>query len=256
MASAKKNLPKIKTSRDYHNLNDSELGDFAYGIKFTGDPDATSPFDTDASVQALAAAMRTTHSGRQISTSKTATSSDTSERDALLRALDENASYLDVIANRVAKAKGDVEAGKGVITRIGFAVAGKGTGKHAEGVVGTGVGWVHVREAKAKKGEEGHIWEGGPTSSKGVPPPTTQHWYTLEVECIFNNIPSGTVFGYRHASVVPVKHKSKPAVKPAISSATSKSATLPLLTKGNHPVIDFKNTSPYVYGEWRYVVTP
>lgn len=256
MASSKKNLPKIKTSRDYHNLNDSELGDFAYGIKFTGDADATSPFNTDAAVKLLADAMRNTHSGRQIVTSKTATSSETSERAALLQALDENASYLDVISNRVAKAKGDVEAGKAVITRIGYAVAAKATNKHNTGVVGTGVGWVHVREAKARKGAEGHIWEGGAAGSKDVQPTSTQHWYTLEVECIFNNIPSGTVFAYRHASVVPVKHKATPSVKPVSSVVTGKTATLPIVTKGNHPVIDFKNTTPYVFGPWRYVITP
>lgn len=154
------------------------------------------------------------------------------------------------------RVKGDVEAGKSVITRIGYSVAAKGTNKHVAGVVATGVGWVHVREAKSRKGIEGHIWEGGASTGKGVSPTSTQHWYTLELECIFNNIPSGTVFAYRHASIAPVRQKSTPSVKPIISPAVLKAATLPIVTKGSHPVIDFKNTSPYVFGEWRFIIIP
>src|ERR1035437_7254411 len=91
MMALMKNMPKIKVSRKYRKFIDPVLADFAHGIKFAGDPDATTPYNSDAAVGILADALRTTHSGRQINTSKPATSTEKSERKALLQALDENA---------------------------------------------------------------------------------------------------------------------------------------------------------------------
>ena len=93
-------------------------------------------------------------------------------RKTLLTALDLNANYLEGKANGAAIAAGDIEIGINVITRIGFQVAGKGVAHRIAGIVDAGAGWVHVREAKSVKGNEGHVWEGGIASTKGVPPTT------------------------------------------------------------------------------------
>jgi hypothetical protein len=200
--------------------------------------------------------MQTTHSGRQTNTSKTATTTEKTERKTLIRELDENANYLEVVANRVAVAAGDVNAGISVVTRIGFQVDGKGVATRIIGVVETGVGWAHVHEAKGKKGYEGHVWEGGVTTAKGTPPTSVKGWTTLEADCIFYNIPSGTIIGYHHANVMPVAHTVKTSGAAVTKSAVSKTASLVPASKGNHPMIDFNNANPYTFGEWRYVVIP
>jgi len=255
MMALMKNIPKIKVSRKYRKFIDPVLGDFAHGIKFAGDPDATTPYNTDAAVGVLADAMRTTHSGRQINTSKPATSTEKSERKSLLQALDENAAYLEIIANKVAVSKGDVNAGYTVVTRVGYEVAGKGILSKITGFVDSGVGWAHAREATSKKGVEAHIWEGGSTTGKGIPPTSVKRWVTLQRDCIFNNIPSNTVFAYHHASVVPVGHKTtSSAIIATAKSLVSKIATLLPVSKSKHPIIDINNGSPYNFGEWRYIV--
>ena len=111
---------------------------------------------------AMANAMQTTHSGRQINAAKLATTTEKSERKTLLAALDENANYLESMANKAAVAAGDVNAGYSLINAIGFQVAGKGNIKRNIGFVASGIGWAHAHEAKTVKGVEGHIWEGGP----------------------------------------------------------------------------------------------
>ena len=134
---------------------------FATGTKFTGSTLAPAPSYADSVIYGYANAMQTTHSGRQINTAKTATTTEKSERKTLLDALDENANYLESMANKAAVGAGDVNAGYSLITAVGFQVAGKGTAKRIIGFVNAGIGWAHAHEAKTVKGVEGHIWEGG-----------------------------------------------------------------------------------------------
>jgi hypothetical protein len=252
-----KNLPKIKVSRKYKKLIDTALFSFATGTKFTGSTLAPAPPYADSVIYGYANSMQTTHSGRQINAAKTATTTEKSERKTLIAALDENANYLESMANKAAVLAGDVNAGYTLISAIGFSVAGKGIIKRIIGFAATGIGWAHAHEAKTVKGVEGHLWEGGPTTAKGVPPTNLKRWFTLETDIIFNDIASGTIFAYHHASIIPFGHKTAATVTPVISPVVvSKLATLSTVSKGKHPVVDINNVNIYTFGEWRYIIIP
>jgi hypothetical protein len=252
-----KNLPKIKVSRKYKKFNDTALFSFATGTKFTGSTLAPAPPYADSVIYGYANAMQTTHSGRQINAAKLATTTEKSERNILLAALDENANYAESMANKAAVAAGDVNTGYTLISALGFQVAGKSSAKRIIGFVNAGIGWAHAHEAKTVKGYEGHIWEGGPTSVKGVPSTNVKYWFTLESDIIFSDIPSGTVFAYRHASVIPFGHKTSATGSSIISNlVVTKLATLLTVSKGKHPVVDITNVNIYTFGEWRYIIIP
>lgn len=257
MTTPKLTVPRLKVSRSYHKLSTPDLHSFAKGTKFTADPLATSPAVNDATIYADADAMLATHNNRQTHPSKDQTSNENLERQTLLLALDKNAAYLEGVANDAALAAGNAEAGKAVITRIGFFVAGKRGGKKHFGIVKTGPGWAEAREPKTVKGVEGHMWRYGTTTAKNVAPTVTKDRFTFEADVFFNNIASGSVFAYSHAPVLPVPKKKKgsgPSVPPA--SSTQKSTGSIPLGSGKHPVIDFANDNPFTFGDWHYAVIP
>jgi hypothetical protein len=247
---------KIKVSRGYRKLNVPELGSFAKGITFTGDSDATDPTFDDAALKTSSDKMITTHISRQTNPSTNLTNLEKQFRNTLTDELDADANYVENVANAVAKSAGDRNAGLAVVKRLGFLVAGKGSAKRIIGVVGVGVGWFHAHEAKSKKGFEIHIWNIGITTAKGTAPTETQGAVTCEADCIFNNLPSGSVLAYRHASVVPVSHVAKTSTQATPQSSLAKTSSLIPMSKSKHPVIDFNNKNVYQFGEWRYVVIP
>jgi hypothetical protein len=257
MSTSSSKLPKVKLLRSYHKLDTPSLYSFAMGLKFTGTV-ANNPPEADSVISTYAGDMMGTHNSRQTASAKTLTSTEKSKRTVLLNALDKNAAYLEGAANDAAIAAGDVEAGKALVSSVGFLLAGKRGGTHHTGVVNTGTGWAQVHEAKLKKGAEGHVWESGITSAKGVIPTSTKESFTLESTCIFNNIPSSSVFAYRHASVSEVgKKKTGGGTATTTTSSTQKMATsLIASNRANHPVIDFNAGSSYTFGDWRYVVIP
>jgi hypothetical protein len=252
-----KNLPKLKVSHSYKKLKIPGLHSFAHGTKFSGDPLCGSPDVADATIYSQADNMWSAYNVWLTNPSKAQTALVKSLRKTLLTSLDLNANYLEGKANGASIAAGDIEVGINVINRMNFQVAGKGIMQRIIGIVATGIGWVHAHEAKTVKGVEGHVWEAGPTTAKGVPPPTVKRWFTLESDCIFTGIPSGTIIGYHHASIVPVGRKSTPTGLPVIpKAATSKIASLLPVSKSKHPMIDFNNADPYTFGDWRYAITP
>jgi len=254
MASNK--LPKIKISRKFKRLSTPELGATAKGIVFTNDPDATSPIYTDTQIYGLADDMLNTHISRQTNPSKELTAKETLQRNTLTDALDDNANCLEIVANRVAKNEGDINAGLGVVKRIGYQIAGRGSTKRNVGFVNSGVGWAQAHEEKSKKGIESHVWEGGITTAKGTPPTVLKSITTCEADCVFNNLPSGAIFAYHHASVVPVSHTSKNSTTGISHSSDSKTATLIPMNKGRHPIFNFNTENLYQFGEWRYITIP
>lgn len=260
LATIIKNLSKIKVSRKYKQLKTPALHSWVHGTKFTGDPIAGSPDVPDGTMYADADAMQAAYSLLSTNPSKSQRALVKSLRKTLLTALDLNANYLEGKANGAAIAAGDIEVGIGVITRIGFQVAGKGLAHRIAGIVDAGVGWVHVREAKSVKGNEGHVWEGGIASAKGVPPVNVNRWFNLECDCIFDNIPSGSIIGYRHASIIPASHKASPSgggtAMPTGKTIASKASSLVPQSKSKHPIYDFTKAFTYQFGDWRFTVTP
>jgi hypothetical protein len=259
LATIIKNLGKIKVSRKYKQMKTPALHSWAHGTKFTGDPLCGSPDVADTAIYSAADAMQAAYSLMQTNPSKANTASVKSLRRTLLTALDLNANYLEGKANAASIAAGDIEVGINVINRIGFQVAGKGTAHRIAGIVDAGIGWVHVREVRIKTGSLGHAWEGGICTAKGVPPTSFNTWFGLECDVIFDNIPSGSVIGYRHASIVPAVSKTgttagvTPALTP-VKSAAAKTASLVPVSKSKHPVYDFSKAITYQFGDWRYTV--
>lgn len=252
-----KNLPKLNVSHNYKKLKTPALHSWAHTTKFSGDPLCGTPDVPDATIYTYSDNMLTAYNVLQANPSKAQTALVKSLRKTLLTALDLNANYLEGKANGAAIAAGDSAVGVNVINRINFQVAGKGIIRKTIGIVETAIGWVHVREAKTIKGVEGHIWEAGVTTAKGVPPTTVKRWFTLSCDCIFFDIPSGTIVGYHHASVVSAGRKTTPTGLPVIpKSVTSKTTSLLPASKSKHPMIDFNNANPYTFGEWRYVIIP
>jgi hypothetical protein len=166
---------------------------------------------------------------------------------------DANANYMDTVANQKSQTAGDINAGIDVIQRIGYKVAGKGGGKRVTGIVDKGAGWAHGHEDKSKKGAELHVWEGGATSAKNVPPTpgTTKTFMSYEADGIFNNIPSGTWYAYHHASLMPASHNAKSSTKATPKSAKAKTATMIPSNMAKHPVFDTQQGMVFNYGPWR-----
>ena len=245
---------KLKVKREYKKYGTPKLGAFAKGLKFTGDPDCTTPPSDDAANKLLADAMLGTNLLRITSPAKNLTAIEKKQKNAVWDALDADANYTETVANAVAKSTGDVNAGISVITRIGFFVAGKGSAKRNVGVVDFGVGWFHAHEEKTKSGTELHVWNLGLTSAKGTPPEESSAFATCEADCIFNNLPSGSILAYCHASVVPVSHVAQSGTQASPQSLSAKSASAIPMSKSKHPVIDINNKNYYKFGDWRYVV--
>ena len=225
------------------------------GIIFLNDPDATTPPYPDTSTHGKADDLGTALANYVADPSPANTTLIASARVALLDEADANIVYAETIANKVARAKGDYNAGLDVLKRLGIVVAGKGGGKRNVGVVEVGEGWVHVHEDKAKKGVEGHVWEVGIPKVKGTPPDpsTTQRFHNLEADCIFT-VPQGPVIiAYRHASVLPLGRKSKSSGQATAKSVKAKSATMIPANKAHHAIFDITAGPQYNWGDWRYV---
>ncbi|MBI3502317.1 MAG: hypothetical protein HY063_11035 [Bacteroidetes bacterium] len=246
------NLPKIVISRTYKKLNTPDLGAFAHDtVHFTGDPDATAPPVSDGTLQAKATSLLTDY-GTWLKTKDPALEKQIKrKRNDLILQLDKDADYLQGVARDVAVAAGDVTAGEAVVIRIGFTLKKRTGGKKPDfGVIASGPNFVQLHSKKAKKGNEGHMWRYGITTAKGTPPPQPgliTH-FTLETDVILHDLPSNTVIGIQHTSVLPVSHTKKTSAK------TSKTATATPLSKAKHPLFSHTNPDPYNWTDFIYVV--
>jgi len=251
-----KRIRKIKVSRAYKRLGNPKLVSFAKTTKFQGDHDAISPIHDDAAVHGAADNLMDGVSLAKLNPSTQNTSAVTVLRNILLDMLDDNANYLEIIANKVAKAAGDYAAGTAVVERIGFQVTGQGGGKRNIGFIDAGVGWAHAHEDKARKGTEGHVWKAGITDAKDTPPKETNTYYGVEADFIFTGAASGGVLAYCHGSVVPVNQKTTPSGQAPSGSILSKSASMTSMSSKKHPTCDINQKTNVVFGPWRYIVIP
>ena len=196
-----KSIPYIKVSRNFKKLGTSALIQFGRGIKFSGDHDATTPPNIDAVIATSIGVLEATHNLRQTDSSKGETSIEKAEKNTVNTQLNENASYLEMIANKISKATGDVNMGCDVVTRIGYVYTIRGGVKRNVGFIDSGIGWAHAHEAKSRKGIEAHYFEYGITTARGTPPTTLQNATTVETDLVFTNLKSGVILAYHHASI-------------------------------------------------------
>ncbi len=254
-----KNLPKIKASRGYHKLASNDLAAKIKGMSFAGDPDATTPMYADTVVHPkcndLGAAV-VTHLADPTPANTTLVEG---LRIQVLDMADANVGYAESIANKVARSTGDVAHGLNVLRRLAIDIAGKGGGKRTTGIVDSGEGWAHAHEDKAKKGNEGHVWNCGTTSAKDVPPEpaTTKQFFSLAADYVWTFSRHNFYFAYQHGSVVPVSKKAPTLIAPNPKSGkVKKGAPVVPSSKTKHPLGDFDAGPQIVFGPWHYVYIP
>jgi hypothetical protein len=197
------NLPKIVVKTDITDLDTPHMISEAKGIKFTGDADATAPDYDDTALHGAADDLQDVHSERQTDPPTASSDDENTERRKVARMYELDALYVQKIANNVAIAAGDVEAGEAVVHRIGFKLK-KSASAHARGfeVYDSGVQWAKVR-TKAVAATAAYAWRYGMTAAKGTPPEIdgTRVVVNLEASLEITNLESGKIYGIQYETV-------------------------------------------------------
>jgi hypothetical protein len=182
--------------------------------------------------------------------SVTLTRQQTQQANTLMRSLIANGHYVEDTANRIAA--GNVTMAEGLITSAGYKLAkAKTPHKRAFEIVKTGIGWAHVRAAKARKGNEGHIWRYGITTAKNVAPAALITRFNLEADIILTDLPSNIIIGVQHASILPVGRKA------GTSPATGGGISTPIpASTAKHSVFSNSASDPYTWTDFIYTVIP
>src|SRR5438105_4633065 len=120
-----KNLPKIVVITDISQHETPEMISAGLAVKTTGDPDAGGCTVTDATLHTEANALQSVHNKRGTNPPTATAKDETVARDTLAEDYQFIAMFVQGIANKVAKAAGDVAAGdvaagEIVVQRTGF----------------------------------------------------------------------------------------------------------------------------------------
>jgi hypothetical protein len=205
---AKKNLPKIVVITDISNLETPDMITAGGGIVLTLDPDATAPPVADTVLHTEADDLQTVHNNRQTEPPTATANDEIGARDTLAFDYQQDARYVESIANKVAKAAGDVTAGIAVVNRTGFKLKKTGirAARHFE-IYASGIEWAHVRTKSVAK-VAAYVWRFGITPIKGTPPAIegSRAVVNLEADLKITNLKSGTIYGIQFAAV---KRKEK-----------------------------------------------
>jgi hypothetical protein len=175
-----------------------------------------------------------------------------SKKLAVVTSYNQNAGYIQGVARSAANAAGDVNVGIQLVLGSGYKIK-KSKEATARGfnVTNAGAGAVDIT-TKAVNHHAGYIRQYGATTDKGVPPATTEEMiFSLEVATHINNLKSKTVYGFREASILPVKHASDSGT---LTTASEKKATPTAATKAHKSIFTSGVTSHYVWSEWVYIV--
>jgi hypothetical protein len=254
MLSVIKNLPKIQALELTESTPTTQVINDALQIKTTGDHDCTAPPVTDALLHGAANQLQTVYTGSKASPPLYTSGNVITQKNIVITMYNKVINYIKGVANDVAIAAGDVTAGNSVVTRCGGKLKKKSVPfKPDFGVTKSGTAWVQIHAKKAKKGNEGHIFKCGITTTKGTPPAKTAifEFFSLECDIIINDLTSGTILAIDHASIVPVSHAKKISV---LVPATAKKATPTPMSKAKHPVFSITSPDSYTWNGWIYVV--
>jgi hypothetical protein len=197
------NLPKIVVISDISDLDTPNMVSEAKGIVFTGDPDATAPPVDDTTLHGHADDLQTAHTGRQTNPPTTTANDEKEARDTLIEEYQLDALYVQGVARKVAKAAGDIAAGKQVVARLGFKLK-KDASANARTfeVYASGIGFVKIHAPSAAK-KASYVWQYGVTKSKGTPPEIDggKGVVNNQSEVEITNLVSGEIYGFRYAAV-------------------------------------------------------
>jgi hypothetical protein len=159
--------------------------------------------------------------------------------------------YIQGIARNAAIAAGDVNVGIQVVIRCGYKVKKtKAPSTRVFKVTPSGVEAVDI-STKAVGPRVCYIRQYGITSTKGVPPTVfAELLISLEADIHVNNLKSGTIYGFREATVLPIKRTS--ATTP--TTLVKKAATPTVATSTHKATFTDGATSHYTWGNWVYVI--
>lgn len=243
---------KATISLDFKTMDASNLAKFADGtvVGLTGNTSFTAPPVALAAITTQTTALRTTSGQRSGGNKSTAlTKQEANQAGTLMQSLTTNAHYVGDTANTAAN--GDLSVAEQLILATGYSLKRR-TAAPPRGfeIVGTGPGWAHTRVAKTQEGAEGHLWRFGITATKGVSPATLVTRYTLGVDVILADFPSGSILGVQHASILPTPRAAKKA------AAGAAKGSLAALSAAGHVVVSYTVADPYQWTAFIYTVIP
>ena len=248
------NLGKIHVMRVSTRTPTQTLINDGIGVNTAGDPDVTNPPVTDAVFQPQVTKLQTILTGSKKSPPTYTTTQVKTQRGIVITSYNKIAANVEGVAEDVAIAAGDINAGITVVTRVGCKIGKKGSNKRTDfGITATGPGFVQVHVKKQKKGSEGHLFRVAIVTARGVLPAkaTLLTFYSLACDIIIQDLPTAAIVAIQHANVVPVSHGKKTSVTPPL---TGKKASPVPASKANHPVFSYANPDPYTWSDFIYGV--
>jgi len=247
-----KNLPLIVVLLAKKTWSTLTLCNDAQHIHTSANPLTNTPPVTDAALHSQATLTLNTYDAYKAVPPTATKSQVTTQKNILINMFNKVALYGQGVARDAAIASGDVTAGVTVVTGVGFKIK-KPSNKPPKffTVVSKIVGTVDI-STKAVAARAGYIREYGSTPTKGVPPTTlSEPVFSVETKVHIDNLKSGTIYGFREATVLPVK---KNPVNPNTVITTGKTVKETASFKGNKAYFTDGVASHYVWSEWVYVV--
>jgi hypothetical protein len=204
----------------------------------------------DTAMAALVGPLLTTYNSFKAVPPLTTSAQVTSKKTAVVTAYNQNAGYIQGIARAEAIAAGDVNVGIQLVNASGYKLKKtKSPSTRVFKVTNAGIGAVEIT-SKAVATRAGYIRQYGPTTAKNVPPVViAEDLYSLEVSIYLNNLKSGTMYGFREASILPV---TRSTVNTLPISAVKKIATPTIATK-SHKVSFSDGAEHYSWCPWQYL---
>jgi hypothetical protein len=246
-----KNLPLIVVLLAKKSWNTLTLCDDAQHVHTSANPLTNTPPVTDAALHAQATTTLNVYDAFK-ATPPTATKTQvTTQRNILINMFNKVAMYVQGVARDAATTAGDVTAGITVVTSVGLKIKkAKSAISKAFKVVQAGIGAVDVT-TKAVDKRAGYLREYGITPTKGVVPTTLQETaFSLGSSIHINGLTSGAIYGFREATILPVKRTPGNSTTPIgmLKTLTPTGAT------SKHKVIFTQGVSHYTWSDWVYVV--
>jgi hypothetical protein len=183
-------------------------------------------------------------------TGKAITAQLAQHTNTLMISLISNGHSVQDQANTIAA--GDYKKAQQIILSTGYKLAKEPIRKARDfEIIKSDPGTAHVHVKKTKKGIEGHMWKYGLAPSKNSPPTVFLTRFTMEADIIISDLPSGSIVGVQHASVVPVSHNSNTGT---VITESSKKASSISQSKAKHPVFSHNTSDPYQWTNFIYTV--
>lgn len=251
MASLVKNLPLITVLLASKKTTTPTLIKDCNLQKTLGDPLVVAPPVSDVTIKGQATTLDNTYDGF-LGKPPTSTSAQvTTERNICINSYNQNALYIQSIARNAAIAAGDVSVGIQVVIRCGYKVKKtKAPTTKAFKVTPFGIEAVAIT-TKAVGSRAGYIRQYGTTPTKGVPPTVfAELLFSLEADIVVNNLKSGSIYGFREATVLPIKRT--PTTTP--TSLVKKASTPTVASSAHKATFTDGATSHYTWGNWVYVI--